>query len=985
MSETTGQRVPLLLTPGSQVATPSRRGYGVAATGGSTWSGRDGIEQVNDALLGAYPMSGTSYKRQHDRRVAARVEWAYKSHYAYASCVDLIAGAMLANGEQPERRGWRVVPARDHRDEPIKNPDERQLEPWFQFVGNCHRYKSFDSLLAPIVVQYVAANHVYAEIALSQLVNPDGEKQPGGLYHLPQAQIYPKVDDHGELDDAFPFWQLRPGQAPKPYRWSQVFWATFDATLQNAGVNPMAPVDTLITPITSAIQAEKFILSYFSSGAKLGTIFKAPKMDEDEALDFLRWLKEHFMDSEKGHQPYVLFGDMEIADPPKTFQEFAQFFELQKQDVNKTCGRFRTDPRLISAQSQGSALGNKGEREHVWRELLLGPVNERKVSFSAHVTKQFLREGFGITDWNFELVPYRDHVDADRMANIATAYKTAGEAGIFNWKKLTELNQARHRIDSNMPERTQEELDLDAAAGVEAAPAPGLLPPGTAAEATLVQDTALNGAQIGALNEIILAVAEGKLPPESAIVEVTIAFPTIDESEARKLIEPAAKMFADRPEPVQAQPAPVKAEDEEPPAAEGKRAARSVTVRKYGAALDGWSDDVLAELLPEMHGALDKGVAALASIYERVLVEGFTKELKKEFDEVNILPGSGVSGSKFRKALKDHYAAARAAAEQELGATGARAATGTGPATMGTWINAFGEHAFDDVHESITRKARGLMLTGLKSGWDLGEFVAQVKSAVPEHTEAQVERVVRTASNEIFNIGRQNIAEESGDVVAYRFLAIPEKGRTCKTCMAADGLEVGIHSPDADRLRPPLHPNCRCILSFVKKGEPWKTDARQVTAVLKSVSPAYGGEVTESKGSPTAMSPAQGVAAMGKWKEADSDGRKIIPAAVLDRAEAASADDVKKAVADLTPVVKTTTRSVDSLVGVQDSVSADTVKDYMKQVGSGEGTEPITVYKWQGENHVIDGHHRAVAHKLAGKKKIKVELHDFDAAKTAAK
>lgn len=55
-----------------------------------------------------------------------------------------------------------------------------------------------------------------------------------------------------------------------------------------------------------------------------------------------------------------------------------------------------------------------------------------------------------------------------------------------------------------------------------------------------VQATALNGAQIASMVQIVQGVADGILPAESAIQMMLVAFPTMDEAEARAIITPAS-------------------------------------------------------------------------------------------------------------------------------------------------------------------------------------------------------------------------------------------------------------------------------------------------------------------------------------------------------------------------------------------------------------------------------------------------------------
>jgi len=59
-----------------------------------------------------------------------------------------------------------------------------------------------------------------------------------------------------------------------------------------------------------------------------------------------------------------------------------------------------------------------------------------------------------------------------------------------------------------------------------------LAAPGTAA----VADTALNGAQIASLLEILTALSEGRLTTDGAVALIMVAFPTISEADARRLV-----------------------------------------------------------------------------------------------------------------------------------------------------------------------------------------------------------------------------------------------------------------------------------------------------------------------------------------------------------------------------------------------------------------------------------------------------------------
>lgn len=69
-----------------------------------------------------------------------------------------------------------------------------------------------------------------------------------------------------------------------------------------------------------------------------------------------------------------------------------------------------------------------------------------------------------------------------------------------------------------------------------------------------VQDTALNGAQVTALVEVLAQIAAGTLAPDAAILLITSAFPAIDEAAARRMVAAQGRL------PSPAPPAPTTGE-----------------------------------------------------------------------------------------------------------------------------------------------------------------------------------------------------------------------------------------------------------------------------------------------------------------------------------------------------------------------------------------------------------------------------------------
>ena len=66
------------------------------------------------------------------------------------------------------------------------------------------------------------------------------------------------------------------------------------------------------------------------------------------------------------------------------------------------------------------------------------------------------------------------------------------------------------------------------------------MPAAPAGGATAVQDTALNGAQVASLLEVVSAVVAKQLPPESAKALLMAAFPRITPEQVNGIVDPAA-------------------------------------------------------------------------------------------------------------------------------------------------------------------------------------------------------------------------------------------------------------------------------------------------------------------------------------------------------------------------------------------------------------------------------------------------------------
>lgn len=113
------------------------------------------------------------------------------------------------------------------------------------------------------------------------------------------------------------------------------------------------------------------------------------------------------------------------------------------------------------------------------------------------------------------------------------------------------------------PQDTDEDDGADPEQPAVAQPATQPAAAGTAPAGQDVQSTALNGAQVAALQQIVQAVADKLLPADAAIGMIEISFPDIDRPTIQKIIAAAQAHTPPKPDPEPEPGGPVAKPDEE--------------------------------------------------------------------------------------------------------------------------------------------------------------------------------------------------------------------------------------------------------------------------------------------------------------------------------------------------------------------------------------------------------------------------------------
>jgi SPP1 gp7 family putative phage head morphogenesis protein len=131
-----------------------------------------------------------------------------------------------------------------------------------------------------------------------------------------------------------------------------------------------------------------------------------------------------------------------------------------------------------------------------------------------------------------------------------------------------------------------------------------------------------------------------------------------------------------------------------------------------------------------------------------------------------------------------------------------------------------------DYTMEITKKAKNILMQGIKDGVAEAEIVGLLRDEMDEYTERWLSTVVRTKTTEIYNDARKSfwdsdpIAKQV--IEAYQFSAILDD-RTTDVCRELDG-QIFEKGDFLNTITPPLHFNCRSLLVPVTRFEAYRDD-----------------------------------------------------------------------------------------------------------------------------------------------------------------
>ena len=217
-----------------------------------------------------------------------------------------------------------------------------------------------------------------------------------------------------------------------------------------------------------------------------------------------------------------------------------------------------------------------------------------------------------------------------------------------------------------------------------------------------------------------------------------------------------------------------------------------------------------------------------------------------------------------------------------------------------TWTDHFGNDYYGDVTHDVVTTLKG----SLEQGQNLNQTMDSLGQHLtgPEFNEKRLEVIARTNATIAFNQGRLETFRQQKDFVPYvQFLSILDS-RTTDLCEARNGLLFAIDDPDLEQNTPPLHYNCRSILSPVDKYEVedmekpgWKDEeGRSFSSLLNHDS--WTNPVTGSSEPMPERAPGFGVIDVQAKKEAKA-AQELVERIAREAAEKAASEAAMKALA----------------------------------------------------------------------------------------
>lgn len=536
---------------------------------------------------------------------------------------------------------------------------------------------------------------------------------------------------------------------------------------------------------------------WLNSGRPDYMVMLAEGSNEDQAKQIRENISKRHRGPTKTNEFFIATGGVDIKPlswAPKDLEGVASRADA-KEIIHAAADVPMTFSELQNANKAGSQGGN---RQYAMNALL------PRLCRDADDLTSMLLPRYGVEDGTMWFA-YDNPVPEDEVAETDRAVKLI-DVGITTINDtLAELGY--DQIDAAVGDvRRYHGVPLDSLANMGVTgmgetgnptlePKPGEPVPQATGGAATVQDTAMNGAQVASMLEVVNAVALGDLPAEAAKQVILIAFPTVTEDKVTAMLaglegfEPASVQREAAAAAAQAEQAraAMEAKPPEPKPTVPKRIDHSTVIFK--------GHDAFCERCGVRHkDAAMQNIDAAVPSFEAMIRRWFEAQFPPLVNSVK--PDGSFAGLATNAGSKDALLAIiepnisqlfRSGYNFGIGELGSNRgeAKPLGEAlTQGVrkYIADYAGQTIQSVTETVDKQIRNALSEGIKAGEGIPELTTRVQDVATDLSRYGAERIARTETTDAYQIARIQSWKDSGEVWGKRWLLAPD---ACPFCVEA--------------------------------------------------------------------------------------------------------------------------------------------------------------------------------------------------------
>lgn len=293
-----------------------------------------------------------------------------------------------------------------------------------------------------------------------------------------------------------------------------------------------APLRAVWSSMEADRRMDEFAAALLKNGANPGTVIALKSEPSKQAMEALRaQFDDKHAGSRKAGKTVVTGPDMDLKAFPAQTAKDMESAAARAEARDRVKAVLGVTDYEVGRVADYNRANSEAARAWLWTNTILPILESIEAKLWSHVFEPISRGGARATWAKFDL----SGVAALRPAMVETSTAAATLIG----------------TGATDPQEVFEMLGLPLKASEIADPtADATTTDPVATDTVSVADTALNGAQVSSLLEILSAVSAGTLTPEGAIATIMVAFPSVDAAEARRIVGGALEA----PPPVVAPP-----------------------------------------------------------------------------------------------------------------------------------------------------------------------------------------------------------------------------------------------------------------------------------------------------------------------------------------------------------------------------------------------------------------------------------------------